>query len=209
MDAIDFLSKLAKSPPQPVYVLHGDEEFLKRQARTELIPHLLEDADPAYALSAYPGDRTDWSTIRGELDTLPFLAPRRVVVIEQADDFVSEHRQELEKYVAKPGQGVLVLDVRSWPANTKLAKTIPDAAVVACKTPKPAQLPGWCIQRAKSAYGKKLGEPAAQLLVDLIEPSLGLLDQELAKLATYVGEAPAISAEDVDVLVGRSRTAET
>src|SRR5262249_26767311 len=154
------------------------------------------DADPAFAVSSYPADRADWSTVRGELQTLPFLSPRRVVVIDQADEFVSNNRQTLEKYVARPSPGVLILDVRTWQSTTRLAKLVPDEATIVCKVPKPLQLPGWCVQRATAEYGKKLAEPAAQLLVELTEPSLGLLDQELAKLATYVGEAPAISAED-------------
>jgi DNA polymerase-3 subunit delta len=209
MDAVDFLSKARKGEPKPVYVLCGDEEFLKRQAREALVGWVLGDADPAYAVSTYPGDRAEWSTVRGELQTLPFLSPRRVVVIDQADEFVSDNRPALEKYVAKPSPGVLVLDVRSWPSNTKLAKALPDEATIVCKTPKPSQLPAWCLQRARSEYGKKLAEPAAQLLVELVEPSLGLLDQELAKLATYVGDAAGITVEDVDVLCGRSRSAET
>jgi DNA polymerase-3 subunit delta len=209
MDAVEFLSKSRRGEPLPVYVLFGDEEFLKRQARAALTAWLLGDADPAFAVSTYPGDRADWSTVRGELQTLPFLSPRRVVVIDQADEFVTNNRQTLEKYVAKPAPGILILDVRSWPSNTKLAKAIPDAATIVCKTPKHAQLPAWCVQRASEAYGKKLAGPAAQLLVELVEPSLGLLDQELAKLATYVGDAAAISADDVDALCGRSRAAET
>jgi DNA polymerase-3 subunit delta len=209
MDAIDFLGKTRRGVPQPVYVLTGDEEFLKLQVRAALTPYLLDDADPSFALTAYAGDQADWSTIRGELQTLPFLAPRRVVIIEQADDFVSERRSQLEKYVSQPSPGVMILDVRSWPSNTKLARAIPDAATIVCKAPKPAQLPAWCIQRANTAYGKKLAESAARLLTDLIEPSLGVLDQELAKLAVYVGSAAAISTNDVDALVGRSRGAET
>src|SRR5262249_20141353 len=122
--------------------------------------------------------------------------------------FVTEFRSQLEKHVAKPAKGVLILEVRTWLATTKLAKAIPDAATIACKAPRPAQLPAWCAQRAKSAYSKKLADPAARALLELIEPSLGLLDQELAKLATYVGTAAEITAEDVDTLVGRSRGAD-
>src|SRR5437667_4862874 len=107
MDAVDFLSKARKGEPQPLYVLHGDEDFLKREVRAALSPWLVGDADPAFAVSAYAGDRADWSTIRGELQTLPFLSPRRVVVIDQADPFVTEHRPQLEKYLAKPAPGVL------------------------------------------------------------------------------------------------------
>ena len=209
MDALEFIGQSRTGKPQPVYVLFGDEDFLKRQVRADIEPMLLEDADPAFALSTYPGDTANWSTIRGELDTLPFLSPRRVVVVEQADSFVSVHRPQLEKYVAKPGRGTLILEVRTWPSTTKLAKAVPDGATFSCKTPGPRQLPAWCVKRAQSAYGKKLSANAAQMLVELIEPSLGLLDQELAKLAVYLGERVQIDADDVDTLCGRSRGAET
>src|SRR5262249_26975414 len=140
---------------------------------------------------------------------LPFLSPRRVVVIEQADEFVSEHRSELEKYVANPAKGVLILDVRTWPSNTKLAKAVPDEATIMCKAIAAAQVPRWCAQHAQTAYGKKLVGSAAQLLIEYVGPPLGLLDQELAKLSAFVGDRKTIAAEDVDTLVGRSRAAET
>src|SRR5262245_23871431 len=146
MDALDFLAKAQQGKPQPVYVLFGDEDFLKRQVRATLEPLLLEEADPAFALSVYPGEEADWSTVRGELDTLPFLSPRRVIVIEQADTFVSEHRAQLEKYITKPSKGTLILDVRTWASNTKLAKAIPDVVTFACKALKPFQLPQWCMK---------------------------------------------------------------
>src|SRR5579859_4403936 len=156
MDAQKFIDALPKSKPRPVYVLFGDEDFLKRIARAALEPLLLEEADPAFALSSYSGDTADWSTIRSELATLPFLSPRRVVVIEQADKFVTEHRSDLEKYVAAPSNGVLILDVRTWASNTKLAKAVPDAATVACKSLPPGQLPRWCVQHAQIAFKKNL-----------------------------------------------------
>jgi DNA polymerase-3 subunit delta len=209
MDAVDFLVALPKAALRPFYVLAGDEEFLKHQVRTELSARLLEGTDPSFALAAYPGDTAQWPAVRAELHTLPFLAPRRVVIIEQADGFVTEHRPALEAYLAKPAPGVLILDVRTWAATTKLAKATPDAATVLCKAPKPAQLPAWCSQRAESAYAKKMPLAAAQLLVRLTEPSLALLEQELAKLAAYVGDAQTISAADVDRVVSRSREAQT
>src|SRR5436309_13529861 len=128
MNALTFLDKAAKAKPQPLYVLPGDEDFLKRQVFAALTPRLLGDADPAFALATFPGDKADWSSVRAELDTLPFLSPRRVVVVEQADPFVTKARPLLEKYVGQPSpSGVLILEVKAWPANTKLAKLVPDA----------------------------------------------------------------------------------
>lgn len=209
MDALEFLKRSKQGRSHPLYVLSGDDEFLLRQVRQELVGFLLADADPAYALSVYDPDCAVWPTIRTELQTLPFLSPRRVVVIEQADSFVSAHRAELEKYLADPAPGTLILIVKTWSSTTRLAKAIPDAATIICRTPKPAQLPAWCIQRAKSVYSKRLEDRAADLLVQYSEPALGILDQELSKLATYVGGTDRITVDDVDRLVGRTRPAET
>jgi DNA polymerase-3 subunit delta len=210
MDALPFLDKSAKAKPQPVYVLAGDEAFLKRQVLAALERLLLGDADPAFAWTVHPGATADWSAVRADLDTLPFLSPRRVVVIDQADPFVTRHRAALEKYVGQPAKsGVMILDVKSWPATTKLAKLVPDAATVVCKALQSHRLAPWCVSRAQARYGKRLDADAAGWLVELVGPEMGLLDQELAKLAVYIGDRPAVTREDVDRLVGRSRAAET
>src|SRR5919109_3589376 len=136
MDALPFLDKAARSKRQPVYALVGDEDFLKRRCRDAVIALVVGDADPTFAVSVYPGDGLDFSTVRNDLDTLPFLAPARVVVVEGADPFVTEHRPALERYVQDPSKiGVLVLDVKSFPETTKLAKSLPDAAKIKCEAP--------------------------------------------------------------------------
>jgi DNA polymerase-3 subunit delta len=208
MDALPFLA--AASPKrQPVYVLSGDEDFLKRLAREKIVAAALGDADPDLALSVYAGDKLDFSTVRNDLDTLPFLAPCRVVVVEAADPFVTAHRPQLEQYVAKPSSiGVLVLDVKAFPETTKLAKALPDAAKVVCKAPPPYKLPAWCVEWAKARHGKKLAADAAEALVDLVGTGMGLLDQELGKLSGALGAKPAIAAADVARLVGRSKAAD-
>ncbi|MBN9118920.1 MAG: DNA polymerase III subunit delta [Planctomycetes bacterium] len=211
MDALQFLNaKGAKR--QPVYALVGDEPFLKRHARERIISVAIGDEDPEFAVNVYPGDKLDFSTARNELETLPFLAPCRVVIVEGADAFVTANRSALEAYVAKPSSvGVLVLDVETFPENTKLAKALPDTAKIACKAPpsyKLHDLQPWLVGWAKSAHKKKLAPEAAELLLDLVGSSMGLLDQELGKLAVAVGARPEITADDVERMVGRSKAAD-
>jgi DNA polymerase-3 subunit delta len=219
MDALAFL-KAKNLPRQPVYALVGDEDFLKRQARERIIADAIGDAEQEFAVSVYAGERLDFSTVRNDLETAPFLAPCRVVVVENADhkpagnaeSFVARFRPELEAYVAEPSSvGVLVLDVKTLPENTKLAKAMPDAAKVACKMPPPYkayELKPWCVERARTAYKKKLAPGAAELLLELVGVSMGLLDRELSKLAVGVGAKPDIAEADVERFVGRSKAAE-
>jgi DNA polymerase-3 subunit delta len=209
VDALAFLDRAAKSKRQPVYVLAGDEDFLRRRCRDAIVALALGDADPSFAVSTYAGDKLDFSTVRNDLETLAFLAPARVVVVEQADPFVTEHRPALEKYTAAPSKiGVLVLEVKSFPETTKLAKALPDAAKIVCKAPREEQLPAWCTAWARTAHDKQLAPEAAEVLIELVGPAMGLLDQELGKLAVAVGEKPRIEPEDVEAYVGRSRSAD-
>jgi DNA polymerase-3 subunit delta len=211
MDALAFL-KARGAPLHPVYALIGDEDFLKRQVRERIVRQAVGDEDPAFAVSVYAGDKLEFSTARNELDTLPFLSQCRVVIVEGADTFVSEHRPALEAYLTKPSTvGLLILDVKTFIETTRLARALPTGAKVVCKT-LPAyklyELRPWCIEWARTTYNKKLSSEAADQLLDLVGSSMGLLDQELGKLATAVGAKPEIGAEDVDRFVGRSKAAD-
>jgi DNA polymerase-3 subunit delta len=208
MDSLAFLEAVGE--PQPVYVLTGDEDFLKRQAVAALRIRVLSADDADMGLSSFPGDKASLAAVLEELQTLPFLSPRRLVVLEHADPFVTRCRAALEKYVAQPSAtGVLVLEVKTWPSTTRLAKQISAEATIVCKALPAHRLPEWCVRWASTRHGKQLVAAAAKLLVDLVGEEMGLLDQELAKLAVYVGEARRIDTADVDQLVGSSRMEST
>jgi DNA polymerase-3 subunit delta len=210
MDCLTFLDRLDKVRPQPVYVLHGDDEFLKRQAQLAIRRLVLGPEDDGFAHSNYSGDRASWAAVIEDLQTLPFLAPRRLVLIETADPFVSKERAKLEHYFTEVQSksvvtGVLVLDVQTWTRTTKLAKQTPDAWLLVCDAPKSHLLPNWCVQWCQKKHGKQLSAAGAKHLVDLVGTEMGLLDKEMEKLAVYVGTESRIDTKEVDVLVGQSR----
>src|SRR5205823_14284817 len=83
------------------------------------------------------------------------------------------------------------------------------AATITCKAQSQYKLPEWCVQWAARRHAKQLTMNAARMLVDLIGADMGQLDQELTKLAIYVGTANRIDQDDVDKLVGSSRAKST
>jgi len=210
MDSLTFLELAPQAKPQPVYAVAGDEDFLKRQVFAALKSLVLGGGDEDFGMSSYQGDKAEFSTVRDELETLPFLGGRRLVVVDLADPFVTKYRAQLEKYVAQPATtGTLVLDVKTLPASTRLAKQLGESCIINCKSPPAYKLSDWCVQWAAERHGKQLTKHAAQMLVDLVGTEMGLLDQELNKLAIYVGEGKRIDDAAVDLLVGRSRGEET
>jgi DNA polymerase-3 subunit delta len=215
MDSLSFLDNPAKHKPQAVYAVHGEEAFLKRRVLLALRARVLGPDDGGFGLSSHPGDKATWAAVHNELQTLPFLSPRRLVVVETADPFVTRERGRLEKYVTEhppgttPPGGILVLELQTLPTNTRLAKLLGEAGTIVCKTPKAEELAKWCTEWSEAQHGKPLAPAAARLLVDLVGQDMGQLDQELAKLSVYVGEATRIESTDVDKLVDNSRAADT
>jgi DNA polymerase III subunit delta len=210
MDSLTFLERSGKLRLLPMYVLFGDEPFLKRQVMRVLRQRVLgPEADDA-GLSVHAGEKAIFSAVYDELQTVPFFSPRRLVVVENADPFVTQFRGTLEKKVKElPETGVLVLDVKTWASNTRLYKLVGEEAAINCKAPAAFKLSQWCVQWARTQHQKELANPAAALLVDLIGPEMGLLDQELEKLAVYIGKRQRIETADVDTLVGQSQAENT
>jgi DNA polymerase-3 subunit delta len=159
----------------------------------------------------HAGETATFAEVFDDIDTVPFFDATRVVHVENADPFITKYRGELEDKLQKlPDTGVLILDVKTWTATTRLAKMIDNSATIVCKSlTKNHELAAWCSEWCASQYQKPLAGPAATLLVDLVGPEMGLLDQELLKLAIYVGVKPKIELPDVDVLVGNNRAADT
>ena len=87
-----------------------------------------------------------------------FGGGRRLAVVEDADDFVTRYRAQLEDYVARPSRsGVLVLDVDSLPSNTRLFKSIAaQGLLVDCGAPAPAKLCKWLADWAKHHHHVQL-----------------------------------------------------
>ena len=209
MDILTFLEDDRETALKPVYVVHGDEDFLKRRVLLKLHGAVLAITKKASGSSLLAGDKADFAEVRDELSTLGFLSERRLVQIDQADGFVTKFPAQLEKYVAEPsaprhlGFGRKDLDLLHAAGQLHPSRCHARLQVS----------PGLQAARMVCPLGPLLSRQAmstaaARLLVDLIGPEMGLLDQA-AKLAAYVGSASKIEADDVNRLVGNSRTEST
>jgi DNA polymerase-3 subunit delta len=210
LHAIDFLGPAgAKTAVPAVVAVFGDEPFLVRLVLAALKDRVLGSGDADFSLSTFDGDSADWRSVADELSTMAmFGGGRRLVVVEDADDFVSRNRPQLEDYVAAPrATGALVLAVKTWSSTTRLAKAVAEGGLaIECKAPSEARLVKWLITRAKEAHRGTLEPAAAETLIELVGPQLGLLDQQLARLAVSVGAGEPITADLVSDTVGGWRT---
>lgn len=211
-DALEYLAHAAKHPPRPICAVFGEEAFLKRLAIAELRRSVLGEEEGEFSFTRFDGRTAEMREVMDEISTVAlFGGGQRLVVVDEADDFVTRHRAALEDYAAKPKtSGVLVLDVRTWPKNTRLYKAVDAGGLqIDCKTPDVRALLKWLVSWAKTRHAAKLEPAAAEMLLELVGPELGLLDQELAKLAVSTAQGGTITAGMVQDLVGgwRAKTA--
>ncbi len=189
-----------------IYVVAGKDEFLAAEKVTALVNQLLTPDQMQMCLWRADADKVAAVEVFDELRTLPFLAEKRVVVIADADDFVSNNREILEKYFENPASsGVLILSVSSWPSNTRLAKMLPKTGeLIEVAAMKSYELASYITDYA-SQLGKNLSYNAAQMLIEFAGEEPGILRNEIDKLAAYVNSAKNITEKHISEIVGKNR----
>ncbi|MCX5675323.1 MAG: DNA polymerase III subunit delta [Planctomycetota bacterium] len=207
----DFLAEKA-GQPRPAYVLCGTDPYLLDQARRRVREVTIGGADPGLAAVETTGADAVLADVLDALRTLPFLAPRRLVLVREAEEFLEKParkdekvRDVLHEYLQSPSPtGSLCLEVASWNESTNLARRVAkDGVLVLCELAEADRLPGWLKTEAKKLYGKNLALPAAQMLVDYLGTDFASLLSALDALALYAGREEKIDTPDVDALVAR------
>lgn len=190
-----------------IYVIAGKESSLISAEAEKLIDELLLPQQKTTGLLNAEPEKVPITEILDELRTIPFLTDKRVVLVKEADKFISENRGLLEKYFDAPSPtGILVLTVTTWQSNTKLAKKLPKVGkLISITQPKPWQLPGRLAQYAADAHDKKLNWQAAELLIELTGDNLSQLYAEIDKLALFAHKEKSITTAHIETLIGHNR----
>ena len=207
MNALEWLRAPSAAAIRPVCVVYGDDAYLVQESITAVGRAVFPDKDGDAAISRFPGATTALATVFDEVRTLPFFSRKRLVIVNDADTFVTKHRKELEAFAEKPCQkGILLLHTKTWASTTRLAKIVENVGfAIDCSSPKEGELVPWLSQIARARFDTQLGAEEARLLLELVGPEPGILMAELEKLSIYVAETRRIEKNDILKLVGAGR----
>ena len=213
--AFDALAE-QRLPFAAIVSLFGDDRFLQLEVIRHLVTSWIGDDQAEYAVSRLDGEQVQWPDIADCLATGSLFSAtgRRIVVVDNANDFVKNYRAALEELAGKAhAPNALVLCVDTWPANTRLYKLVDKSGLqVDCNPPSTTRgkskqidenrICQWLIARARSHHALDLSKAAAHQLIDLSPCNFGLFDQQLAKLACCLSVGEAISSENVAEWIG-------
>ncbi|MBE6428929.1 MAG: DNA polymerase III subunit delta [Planctomycetaceae bacterium] len=220
LPALQWLEQPEKHIPGTICAVYGEESFLRRQVLGKL-PEVFanalrgevgtleggfDDFDPAQ----FDAGTISWKRVLEEVSTFSMFGPsRRLVILNDADDFISKNRDLLEKYAESPVEtGVLVLELKSFPSNTRLFKLVEGNGLLIDCQPlnEHNELPRWICETAVKKHHLKIQPQTASLLVSQVGAEMGLLDQELAKLALLVEDGESITEIHIRQSSGSWRT---
>lgn len=183
-----------------VYLLYGDEAYLRVQYRDRLKKAMINDGD-TMNIAGFEGKGIDEREIMALADTMPFFSDYRLVIIENSGFFTSSSHDELVEYMKHIPETTCIVFVESdVDKRNKLFKAVSSAGYAANLTiPGDKQLILWLAGMVKKD-NKLIQEQTLQYFLQLVEHDMNCMRQEMEKLLCYVGERQVIERADVDAV---------
>jgi DNA polymerase-3 subunit delta len=199
----DFLARIANGKTVPAIVLHGPDTYLRDVCREKLAAAYLPEGTRDWALARFSAVDTNWDAVFERAQTLPMLAPRQLVFIEEVEvwqELEDDAMEALAAYLEDPAPfTVLVFEAAALDQRRKLFKTLSEKGLIVTLSVDPENAALLVAGMARE-FGAELDAEAAKFLSDILDGELARIRVELEKLCVYaVGRR--ITTDDVEALV--------
>ncbi|HKK93029.1 MAG TPA: DNA polymerase III subunit delta [Longimicrobiales bacterium] len=190
-------------PAGGVFYLHGDDEWMKGEVASRLVELHLDPATSDFNFDRLRGKDVDVEQLASVLGTPPMMAEYRVVLLTGVEAFSNSKRARkvLFDTVDNPPPGLALVMVGTRPSGSRAkyyGQLEKAARSVRFDPLAHDDVPGWLMETARARLGVEMELEAALALGQAIGPNLGMLTQELDKLAGFVEPGASITRADVE-----------
>ena len=184
-----------------VYLLYGEEEYLKKYYTRKLIRALIPD-DNTINLNIWKEAPVDVGELMEQALTLPFFAEHRLIVVSDSTLFKSGG-QDLAEWIPNiPPETVLLFSEKDVDERSKLFKAVKNnGAILKLDRIKGKQLENWILAQLSKAGRTKIQSSAMRLLLDRVGDDMLQISSELEKLISYTHGRDTILEEDVKNII--------
>ena len=182
---------------KPVYLLYGEEAYLKKQYKDRMTKAILPDGDTVnYAY--YEGKGINPGELIDLAETMPFFAERRLIVVENSG-FFKNAAPELADYIkTMPDTACFIFVENEVDKRNRLYKAVKDKGrVVELGRQDEKTLLYWIGAQVKRE-GKLIKTSTAQYLVEKTGTDMENLEKELEKLFAYTLDEKEITPAAID-----------
>lgn len=180
-----------------IYLLYGEEAYLKKQYRDRFVKAMLPEGD-TMNYTYFEGKNTNPKAVIDLAETLPFFAERRLLVLENTG-FLKNATPELAEYLKELPETTYVIFVEEdLDKRGKLYKTIKDKGrIVELKRQDEGTLVRWILGLVKKE-GKQMTEAAARYFLGKVGNDMENIQREMEKLCCYCLHHTEIRVPDID-----------
>ena len=213
LDYPALLKQLKAEGPGQLYLLWGEEDFLRESFVSELRKLCLGESDDGFDYKRIDGAEPDIGLIREAADAMPFFAPRLYIELRGFDinKYPANDAEQLKAILADLPEFctmVILLPAGSEPdGRLGLFKAVKKyGQSIEFTAQDQDQLVRW-IRRKVRAAGKDIDPVEAQYLIFNCGELMSHLNNELSKLVHY-SKGEQITRSDIDAATDRSMEAE-
>lgn len=182
-----------------IYLLYGEETYLRKQYRDKL-KEALVDASDTMNHHYYEGKDIRQEEIIDLAETLPFFAERRVIIIENSGWF-QKGGEKIAEYLSEISQTAYFIFVEAQAdKRSKLYKAVSKLGRTAEFAPQNEQtLSRWILGMLKKE-NKNITASDLQFLLERTGTEMAHIKTEMEKLLCYTIDKQEITREDIEAI---------
>jgi len=191
---LDLYDKINKNEISPVYIFFGNQIFLMEKALELLKKQILKETIE-FNYSLFYGDSDGATEIIDTAKTYPMFSKRRLVVVKNVEKFPANELKILYKYLSFPLRStclvLLFMDDKKPKLKDNENIVLVDFTVDIGDTTS-------AIRQIANSLGHTITREAALALTSVVGENLLDINNEIEKLAIYIGEKKTIEVSDVE-----------
>lgn len=200
-------SQLLKGTPAPVYLLHGEEGYYIDEL-VKAAEALIPDADKDFDFCNVYAPQSEPATVLDAVRRYPFMSPRQVVILREAQVWKATQLKKLKDYFLSPSPTtVLVISYRGESiSGVELPNAVRKGGGEVFESKKLGEgALSMAIAELIKSRGLSADPKALAMLTEFVGSDLSRLYNEIDKLTVTLGSGAMITPEVVERNIGISR----
>ena len=207
-------NKMQQGKFNPIYLLVGTEHYFFDETIRRLKDALLQEGE--IDVLFFDLDEVPVQHVIEEADTIPFFTDRKLIIAKNASflkatekgkEKIDHDIKAFESWVQHPSETAITVFIAPYEKldeRKKVTKLIKDKALLLVAKPLEGNdLVVW-VKSIVALEQKTMTNDAIARLIETVGQDLVQLKSEIHKMATYVGEEPEITKDDVELLMTRT-----
>ena len=184
---------------QQIYLLTGEEDYLRNQYKNRLKAALLGAGDQMN-LNLFQGKEAAPQSIIDMAETMPFLAERRVIVLDNTG-LLKGAQEAFAEYLKEPAEtAFFVISEKEVDKRSRVYKAIRQKGYICeFKEQDENTLKKW-IRQSVAKENKQIEEKALALFLNKTGTDMSGIKTEMEKLLCYCHKQDAITWKDVETV---------